>query len=246
MSHPSVITFFSEVLLALKERLPANPSVCEIGSYDVNGSVRVAVQSAVTPAQYLGIDLTPGPGVDVVCSGHQFDSPKPFDLTISAECLEHNPHYEDTLRNLRRLTSPVGYTIISCATTGRLEHGTTRTNPDSSPGTQAHGWNYYKNLVKDDFPDDFLTSYDDFLFLENSYFCDLYFVGSVTGLLPENLKQDLACTHIRPKSTLANKLTLVFPLWLIRQFSSEVSYQDLGVGYLRVLNRAKRFFGLQK
>lgn len=37
--------------------------------------------------------------------------------------------------------------LISCATTGRLEHGTTRTNPDASPFTSAHKWEYYKNLT---------------------------------------------------------------------------------------------------
>lgn len=40
---------------------------------------------------------------------------------------------------------------MTCATTGRPEHGTARTDPASSPLTVEAGWNYYKNLREGDF-----------------------------------------------------------------------------------------------
>ena len=45
-----------------------------------------------------------------------------------------------------RMCRPGGLILISCASTGRKEHGTTRTNPDASPFTVAARWDYYRNL----------------------------------------------------------------------------------------------------
>jgi hypothetical protein len=40
---------------------------------------------------------------------------------------------------------------MTCATTGRPEHGTARTEPESSPLTVGIGWSYYKNLSEKHF-----------------------------------------------------------------------------------------------
>lgn len=40
---------------------------------------------------------------------------------------------------------------MTCASTGRPEHGTTRTTISDSPLTNAVGWDYYKNLTPEDF-----------------------------------------------------------------------------------------------
>lgn len=39
---------------------------------------------------------------------------------------------------------------MTCASTGRPEHGTTRTTVSDSPLTNAVGWDYYKNLTAED------------------------------------------------------------------------------------------------
>lgn len=44
-----------------------------------------------------------------------------------------------------------GLIIMTCATTGRAEHGTTKTVPGASPFTL--NWDYYKNLTEKDFTD---------------------------------------------------------------------------------------------
>ena len=43
-----------------------NIKVLEIGSYNVNGSIRAFFPNA----NYTGVDLCDGPGVDIVSSGH--------------------------------------------------------------------------------------------------------------------------------------------------------------------------------
>jgi len=68
---------------------------------------------------------------------------------------------------------------MTCATTGREEHGTERTTPKDSPLTIAKGWNYYKNLTVDDFCDAFNLDeiFLNYEFSENLRSKDLYFWG---------------------------------------------------------------------
>ena len=91
-------------------------SVFEIGSADINGSVRGYFQST----EYVGVDLTPGPGVDVVGQGEEVRLNREFDVAVSTECLEHNPKYFETFENMVRHVRPGGLVLFTCATTGGL------------------------------------------------------------------------------------------------------------------------------
>src|SRR5262249_34505898 len=73
------------------------------------------------------------------------------DVTLSCECFEHNPHWVETFRNMHRMTRDGGLVVITCASKGRLEHGTPRASYYGSPGTQSLGIDYYRNLTKSDF-----------------------------------------------------------------------------------------------
>ena len=73
-------------------------SVFEIGSADINGSVRSYFQ----PTDYVGVDLMSGPGVDVVGQGEDVRLDREFDVAVSTECLEHNPKYFETFENMLR------------------------------------------------------------------------------------------------------------------------------------------------
>ncbi len=73
-------------------------------------------------------------------------------MTISAECFEHNPLWRETFSNMYRMTKKGGVLIITCASTGRIEHGTARSvKSTDSPGTTAVGWDYDMNLTQNDF-----------------------------------------------------------------------------------------------
>lgn len=148
MSHPEQQAFL-EALAACNQALVDGGRVLEIGSYDVNGSVRSKFLAA---RDYVGVDLTPGPSVDHVGYGHEYDEPDgSFDLTISGSCFEHDPKWEDTLANMVRLTKPGGIVGATFASRGFPEHGTRRTMVSDSPGTQAQGLDYYRNLEEADF-----------------------------------------------------------------------------------------------
>ena len=84
--------------------------------------------------------------------------------------------------------------LISCATTGRKEHGTSRTNPDASPFTVQEKWDYYRNLTANDLErgvnlGGWLADWRSWV---NYISCDLYFVGLRQGG-PKSL--DTTLTH---------------------------------------------------
>lgn len=242
MSHPSMQSFVKEILQSiLNEQNINNCRLLEIGSCDVNGSVREIVKNSLNPSEHIGVDLMDGPNVDLVCSGHQVDLPSgSFDLTISFECLEHNPYWVETLDNMRRMTKPNGYLIMSCATLGRLEHGTARTNPASSPGTQGIGWNYYKNLTENDFKPSFLSSFNDYHFWVNKNAKDLYFIGSVGKKL--DLKEtSFQFIEMRPISSIKKKIFVDYPLNLAQKILNETNFQNFAVTYLKLGRRFKKF-----
>ncbi|MFA7280435.1 MAG: class I SAM-dependent methyltransferase [Sterolibacterium sp.] len=179
MAHHQQLQFIKTVSQHLTNDY-ANRMVLEIGSYDVNGSIRPYFEKST----YVGVDLKAGPGVDVVSEGNKLDHPdETYDLTVSCECFEHNPQWSETFLNMHRMTKAGGVVIFTCATTGRVEHGTTRTRPKESPGTQSVGWDYYLNLTENDFKKavDLSNLFSSYFFLTNRHECDLYFVGEKIG-----------------------------------------------------------------
>jgi SAM-dependent methyltransferase len=155
-------------------------AVLEIGSHNVNGSIRPFFAGS----DYIGVDLSEGMDVDAVASGHDVAFPGgSFDLTICCECFEHNPQWLQTFTNMYRMTKAGGIVIVTCASRGRREHGTARSSPEESPGTASIGWNYYRNLNRSDFEArlDLREMFQDHAFFSNEVSKDLYFVGKRKG-----------------------------------------------------------------
>jgi hypothetical protein len=168
VSHQSQLNFVS----SLKSQFPiffAGQKVLEVGSLDINGSIR----QFFVGCDYTGVDLGEGKGVDLVARGEELDFPDGyFKVVASCECFEHNENWEATFRNMIRMSS--GLVFFSCATTGRPEHGTRRTSPSDAPFTL----DYYKNLTEEDFREKFtFEEFESYGFSTNSNPQDLYFWG---------------------------------------------------------------------
>lgn len=84
--------------------------ILEVGSYDVNGSVRDYFENY---AAYIGVDWRPGPGVDVVCFAHEIDFPDKFDTIISASMLEHDRYWHKSIRNMIKHMKDDGILLLS-------------------------------------------------------------------------------------------------------------------------------------
>lgn len=169
MAHREQREFIEDV----KNRFPSffsNKKVLEVGSLNINGSVRDFFNDCC----YIGVDLDIGPGVDLVASGESLKFRNDFfDTVISCECFEHNPYWGDTFKNMIRMSS--GIVIMTCATEGRPEHGTTRTSVGESPFTAT--WNYYQNLTESDFSFVDFSIFKKYEFSVNTKSHDLYFWG---------------------------------------------------------------------
>jgi SAM-dependent methyltransferase len=96
---------------------PGMQRILEIGSQDVNGSLRV---HQPRHAEWLGVDINPGPGVDMVIDpntklpfsdGH-------FDLVIASSVFEHDVAFWKTTQEMARVLTDTGYMYINAPSNG--------------------------------------------------------------------------------------------------------------------------------
>ena len=169
---------FVQLIGSLNSQSKQNARVLEIGSYDVNGSIRSLFKEV---KEYIGIDLCAGPGVDLVANAHDLKNLNlgKFEVIISCETLEHDPNWRLTVKNLVESLSDDGMLIVTCATTLRPEHGTPRTSVHESPGTTTMGWDHYQNVPVSEFRDylDSLGISTVYKVWENKKIFDLYCVA---------------------------------------------------------------------
>ena len=171
MAHIEQRNFFESLRDTVPEAF-VDVRVLEIGSLNINGTIRDFFQAK----DYVGVDVAPGVGVDVVAQGERLVYPdNSFDVTVSAECFEHNPQWVATFWNMWRMSSR--HVMMTCASEGRAEHGTTATTPEDSPLT-LH-WDYYRNLTEQDFEAEFSldSMFESYFFEYNPVSFDLYFYG---------------------------------------------------------------------
>ncbi len=129
---------YAESIRELFPEMFRGKRVLEVGSLDINGSMRRFFEEC----DYLGIDLGPGPGVDLVVAAHELWMPETYDVVICSEALEHDRHWVRSLRQMWDNLKSGGLFVFTCAGPARREHGTTRQDPVSSPFTL----DYYRNL----------------------------------------------------------------------------------------------------
>jgi SAM-dependent methyltransferase len=100
--------------------------VIEIGSRDVNGSLRPLIMSWGKPAEYVGVDIVEGPGVDIICTAEDLVDrfgKESFDLVISTEMLEHVRDWRKVVSNMKNLCRPGGTILVTTRSIGFPYHG---------------------------------------------------------------------------------------------------------------------------
>lgn len=179
MVHKQAIHF----LTYAKNQFPQyfkNVKVLDIGCGDINGNNRMLFEDS----DYNGNDVIECPNATIVSKTKDltFDD-ETFDVIISSECFEHDPEYEESIKNIYRMLKKNGLFIFTCASEGRPEHGTKRTTPNDSFGTIGElpeMMDYYKNLEIEDINkikriDDVFSSWKSYY---NFISRDLYFIGT--------------------------------------------------------------------
>jgi len=120
-----------------------NKRICEVGSYNVNGTFRSVVEK-FNPCEYVGVDIENGPGVDVVCRAEnlvQKFGEEAFDVVISTFVFEHIRNWQECLSNLKRICKRGGLIIFAV--------------PDNWPYHSFPGdyWRYGKDDIYNIFSD---------------------------------------------------------------------------------------------
>jgi SAM-dependent methyltransferase len=156
-----------------------NKIVLDVGSGDINGNNCFYFENCT----YNGNDVTEAPNVTIVSRTKDLPFQNNyFDTIISTECFEHDPEYKQSFIKIYDLLKPNGLFFFTCASTGRQEHGTRKSDSGASYGTIANledMSDYYKNLTHFDLNEvlnlnELFSSWDTYY---NAISYDLYFVG---------------------------------------------------------------------
>jgi len=118
--HPTAMMncadFFSCYGPSIQRRSP-NPKVVEIGSQDVNGSLRSCIPKNF---EYTGVDFVDGKGVDIVIT----DPYKiPFadastDVVVTSSCFEHSEFFWLLFLEIIRILRPHGLLYLNAPSNG--------------------------------------------------------------------------------------------------------------------------------
>jgi len=99
--------------------------VLEVGSRIVSGSMRGYLES-LNPKEYVGIDIVPGEGVDLIVNIHDiadYFEKEIFDIVICSDTLEHIDDLESASYNMHSVLKIGGKLIISVPTMDTPYHG---------------------------------------------------------------------------------------------------------------------------
>lgn len=109
--------------------------VVEIGSLDINGTVR----HLFPYADWHGIDVVAGPGVDEVADGATWQPAGLVDLVVCCEVLEHTSSWREIVANAARMVRSGGRVILTAAGPGRAPHS-------AVDGGPVRDGEYYANV----------------------------------------------------------------------------------------------------
>jgi SAM-dependent methyltransferase len=115
-AYENCVKFFNKYI----SKLVANSlKVVDFGSYDTNGCLKPIFKNC----DYVGLDMSPGPNVDVVSTGDKtpFDSDS-IDVIVSSSNFEHDDCFWMTFLEMARILKPGGYIYINAPSSG-VYHG---------------------------------------------------------------------------------------------------------------------------
>jgi hypothetical protein len=126
---------FNWVAQKVGELGPFN-DVCEVGSRNINGTIRPAFGLC----RYIGVDLIDGPDVDVIADFVTWDTAQRFDCVVTTGALEHYPNPAGIVQRAAELLKPSGVLIVTCAGPGWRPHS------GVDGGDELHEGEHYCNI----------------------------------------------------------------------------------------------------
>lgn len=169
-------------------------AILEIGSLDVNGSLR---NKAPLHDRYVGLDFEPGAGVDFVVKPREAwpveDSG--FDLVMASSVFEHDSTFWETFVQMCRKAKPGGHIYVSAPSNGtvhRYPQDCWRFYPDAAPALAQWAQEEGEDVV---LVESFIADQENDVWND---FCAIYRRGPAReGLSRDFVFQQLACANVR-------------------------------------------------
>lgn len=110
-AYNNCVSFYNDFCKQSSEKL----KVVDFGSYDVNGCLKPVFKDH----NYIGIDMTEGPNVDIVCINDStpFES-NSIDVIVSSSSFEHDDFFWMTFLEMCRILKPGGLIYINAPSAG--------------------------------------------------------------------------------------------------------------------------------
>ncbi len=127
LMHESVMAWVPTVLAG---DMVKGATVLEVGSFNVNGSVRPIIE-AMEPVKYVGVDREPGDGVDLVADAENLAETldvASWDIVISTEMLEHVMDWAVCVAQMCEMLAPGGTLVLTTRAPGFFYHPYPRDN----------------------------------------------------------------------------------------------------------------------
>ncbi|HTF07820.1 MAG TPA: class I SAM-dependent methyltransferase [Asanoa sp.] len=91
---------------------------------DVGGRlINTSTRHLLPNTRWTGLDIKPGPDVDIVHDASTWTPDRAYDVVLSTELFEHTPVWREIISTCAAALRPGGYLFITCASTGREPHG---------------------------------------------------------------------------------------------------------------------------
>jgi SAM-dependent methyltransferase len=167
--HPTAMSNCNQFFKTYSDHFARNKStrVIEIGSQDVNGSLR---ETCPPEFEYIGVDFVDGKGVDIVLEDPYvlpFESAS-SDIILSSSCFEHSEMFWLSFLEIMRVLKPGGLFYLNVPSNGsfhRYPVDCWRFYPDS--GNALVSWakrnGYNPTLLESYISNQYLDQWNDFV-----------------------------------------------------------------------------------
>lgn len=196
------------------EALPPRAHVVEIGSRDINGTIRPVFEQHGVPdgVRYDAVDIVDGPGVDIVADGASYRPDSAPDTVVSMEMLEHYEAPEKVVANMIAMLAPGGVLLITTATDPRPPHS-------AVDGYALKEGEHYRNITKTEL-EGWLAPLEDVEVERHGDRGDLYAVGRKPAKVEAKMQKAPDNKMVKAAETKENDMPQVYN-WKGKRYTAE-------------------------
>lgn len=105
----------NEIVKIVAESLPKKIKVLEIGSLIVEGQENLSVRKYFPEAEYIGVDIQQGNGVDVVenCVNFCYKHPQEYNLILCLDMIEHSEDFAAVIYSAKAALKQGGILLVT-------------------------------------------------------------------------------------------------------------------------------------